>query len=90
MVIKIGRAAGGEPRHGVAGCRAKVARGIDMKRAGHRHCHGEFAEALHHQPDHQRANQISQQRAGRASGRDDIAGIKEQPGANHAAQRQHN
>ena len=78
-----------EPRHGIARRRAKVTRRVNVESAGLRHRYRQFAEALHHQPDHQGANQIRQQRPGRAGGGDDIAGIKEQAGANHAAERQH-
>ena len=66
-----------EPRHGVARRRAKITRGIDVERAGFRHRHGEFAQTLHHQPDHQRTYQVRQQRARRPGRGNDVAGIEE-------------
>jgi len=48
-----------------------------------------LAQALHHQPDHQRADQIGQQRSRCARGRNNVTRIKKQPGANHAAEGEH-
>ncbi|MNC61005.1 hypothetical protein D3C75_1109250 [compost metagenome] len=60
-----------------------------MEGAGFRHRHRQFTQAQHHQIDHQCADQIGQQGAESTGSGNDIAGVEEQPGTNHAAQRQH-
>ena len=66
-----------EPGHGIPRRRAEIARGIDVKRPGLRHRDRQLAQTLHNQPDHQRANQIGQQRSRGPGSGDDVAGIEE-------------
>ncbi|MCY1176592.1 hypothetical protein D9M73_168710 [compost metagenome] len=62
---------------------------MGLEGAGNRHLHREFAQADHHQVHQQAGDQICEHGADRAALVDDHAGAHEQPGADDAAQGQH-
>ncbi|MNU84127.1 hypothetical protein D3C71_738390 [compost metagenome] len=62
---------------------------MGLERAGYRHLHRQFTEADHHQVHQESGDQVRQNRAHRTALIDDHTGAHEQPGTDHAAQRQH-